>query len=261
EFLAALSHELRTPLNAMVGWLRLLRTGSLDARKTQRGLDTIERNTYTLARLIDELLDVSRIVTGKVKLELRAVDLGAVVRAMMDAMGPPAQDKGLTLRAEVDPSIGPLHADPVRLQQVLGNLLSNAIKFTSAGGTVTVSLSRQGSHAEMTVADSGKGIAPELLPHIFDRFRQGEMVTTRAHGGLGLGLAIARHLVELHGGSIRAQSAGEGQGSTMTILLPLPAALPERVSVDISPLRSDRQQLEPNVLHHVRVLVVDDEPD
>jgi signal transduction histidine kinase len=261
DFLAALSHELRTPLNAMVGWLRLLRAGLLDGRKVRRALDTIERNTYTLARLIDELLDVSRIVTGKVKLELRAVDLGGIVRAMMDAMGPPAQDKGLRLRAEVDPSTGPILGDPVRLQQVLGNLLSNAIKFTPTGGSVTVQLSHVASHAELAVSDTGKGIPSRLLPYIFDRFRQGEMATTRTQGGLGLGLAIARHLVELHGGTIRAESAGEGRGTTMTIQLPIPAALSARVSVDAARWRSEPPQLEPNALRGVRVLVVDDDRD
>jgi PAS domain S-box-containing protein len=261
EFLAVLSHELRTPLNAMVGWLRLLRMGSLDSRKAQRALETIERNTYTQARLIDDLLDVSRIVTGKIKLELRSVDMGALVRATVDAMGPPAQDKGVELQAEVDPTIGAILGDQFRLQQVLGNLLSNAIKFTPVGGTVRVRLHRVESGVEMVVADTGKGIAPHLLPHVFDRFRQGDTTSTRAQGGLGLGLAIARHLVELHGGTIRADSAGADRGTTMLVSLPLPASALEPTGPGFTHPRYETLRLQPAELTGVHVLVVDDDVD
>jgi CheY-like chemotaxis protein len=259
-FLANLSHELRTPLNAMVGWVRLLRMGSLDVRQAERALETIERNAHAQARLIDELLDLSRIVTGNLKLELRPVDLSAAIRAMMDAMGPHARDKRVQLRAEVDPTIGPVLGDAVRLQQALGNLLSNAIKFTPAGGTVGVRLARAGpSHAEIAVTDTGKGIASHLLPHIFDGFRQGDMTCAPAHRGLGL--TIARQLVELHGGAMRAHSAGEGCGTTVTVTLPVPPNLPERATRQPSPARYELLQPETLQLQGLYVLIVEDDPD
>src|SRR2546430_1664939 len=212
HFLAMVSHELRTPLTAMLGWARLLRIGFEDEARAARGLEVIERNTKLLAQLIEDLLDVSRIVTGKLRLERRQVDPVAVVEAAIDAVQAVADAKEIQLDAFLDPDAGPLLADPDRLQQVVWNLLSNAIKFSPAHGRVAIRLERSGALARITVSDHGAGIQPELLPHIFDRFRQGE----RSTGGLGVGLAIVRHLVELHGGAARAHRPGERRGATIT---------------------------------------------
>jgi PAS domain S-box-containing protein len=222
DFLATLSHELRTPLNAMLGWTRLLRMGKLDTAAAARALETIERNAHIQEQLIADILDVSRIVTGKLRIELRPIEIAPVVEAALDAVKPAAEAKGIRLLRETQ-FAGIVLGDPDRLQQVVWNLLANAIKFTSAGGNVSVAVSRAGQSAVITVSDSGEGIAPELLPFVFDRFRQGDGSVTRPHGGLGLGLSIVRHIVELHGGKVQARSAGLEQGSSFAVHLPLRA--------------------------------------
>src|SRR5881398_76223 len=223
EFLATLSHELRTPLTAILGWVRLLRSGTLDPASAHRGPEIIERNTRVLAQLIEELLDVSRIITGKLRLDVRSVNLVSVVVAAMEAVQAAADAKGILLATNLDPYLGPVSADPDRLQQVVWNLLTNAIKFTPTGGRVDIRLERADSLARITVSDTGKGIRSDLLPFVFDRFRQEETSIGRRHGGLGLGLAIVRHIVELHGGVARAESPGENRGATFTVDLPLAA--------------------------------------
>lgn len=266
EFLATLSHELRTPLNAILGWATILADGKLDETELREGLDTIRRNAHAQTQIIEDLLDMSRIVNGKVRLDVQAVDLAAVVRAATETVRPAADAKGIRLKAVLDPTAGPVSGDPNRLQQVLWNLLSNAIKFTRRGGQVQVLLERVNSQIEVHVIDTGDGIKPEFLPHVFDRFRQADASTTRRHGGLGLGLAIVRQLVELHGGTVRVKSPGIGQGSTFTISLPLtiihpePAAQPQRRHPR-SPARSDAKSDQCVSIEGVRVLVVDDEPD
>jgi PAS domain S-box-containing protein len=222
DFLATLSHELRTPLNAMLGWTRLLRMGKLNAAAAARALETIERNAHMQEQLIADILDVSRIVTGKLRIELRPIDLTPIVEAALDAVKPAAEAKGIHLDGDAEFS-GTVLGDPDRLQQVVWNLLANAIKFTPAGGHVSIAVSHVGQSAVITVSDSGEGIAPELLPFVFDRFRQGDGSVTRPHGGLGLGLSIVRHIVELHGGKVQAKSAGLGQGSSFSVHLPVRA--------------------------------------
>ena len=221
EFLATLSHELRTPLTAMLGWTKMLRMMDLDEATAAHALETIERNAQAQAQLVEDLLDVSRIITGKLRLEVSPTELVPVVQAAMDAVRPAAAAKSIELRTALDPAAGPVSGDPARLQQVAWNLISNAVKFTARGGRVEVRLERADSHVEFTVSDTGQGIAPEFLPYVFDRFRQADGSTTRMHGGLGLGLAIVRHLVELHGGTVRAESAGAGHGATFKVQLPL----------------------------------------
>jgi CheY-like chemotaxis protein/anti-sigma regulatory factor (Ser/Thr protein kinase) len=202
----------------------MLRAGGLDPKTAARGLETIERNSLLQTRLVDELLDVSRIITGKLRLEVRPMDLGPVIAAGRDAMRPAEEAKNLEMEVEIDPSVGLVSGDPDRLQQVVWNLLSNAVKFTPPGGRVRVRLERAGTVARITVSDTGLGIEPEMLPHIFERFRQVDGSTTRRHGGLGLGLAIVRHLVELHGGTVHASSDGKGKGATFTVDLPVLAS-------------------------------------
>jgi len=220
DFLATLSHELRTPLNAMLGWTRLLRMGKLDEPAKSRALETIERNAHVQAQLIADILDVSRIVTGRLRLDLRPIELAPVVDAALDTLQPSAAAKGVDLSCTLART-GKVLGDPDRLQQVVWNLLSNAIKFTPAGGRVSVALTRSGAAALIAVTDTGEGISPSLLPYVFDRFTQGDSSVTRMHGGLGLGLSIVRHIVELHGGQVSAQSEGEGCGATFSVKLPL----------------------------------------
>ncbi|MGB7922881.1 MAG: ATP-binding protein [Pyrinomonadaceae bacterium] len=268
EFLATLSHELRTPLTAVLGWAHLLRSGRIDKENSTQALETIERNARAQAQLIDDLLDVSRIITGKLRLEVREVEIPPVIEAAIEAVRPATEAKGIRLMTMLDLSAGPISGDPDRLQQIVWNLLSNAIKFTPRGGRVEVRLERVDSHVEVAVHDTGAGIKPEFLPHVFDRFRQADSTTTRTHGGLGLGLAIVRHLVELHGGTVHADSRGEGEGATFTIELPLRVV--RRKSEDHpshAAGRSTRKKsaddliiCEPQ-LAGLRVLVVDDEPD
>jgi signal transduction histidine kinase len=221
EFLAVVSHELRTPLNAILGWARMLGEGKLDQAMTARALEIIERNAKSQSQLIEDLLDFSRIISGKLRLDVGRVELASVIEAALDVVRPAADARAIRLQAILDPKAGPVSGDASRLQQVVWNLLSNAIKFTPKGGRVQVRLERVNSHVEMTVSDSGQGIDAEFLPQVFERFRQADTSTTRRHGGLGLGLAITRHLVELHGGTITAESRGEGQGATFTVRLPL----------------------------------------
>ncbi|HEY0408411.1 MAG TPA: PAS domain S-box protein, partial [Pyrinomonadaceae bacterium] len=227
EFLATLSHELRTPLTAVLGWAKLLSSGQLDAETSTRALDTIQRNARAQQQIIEDILDVSRIITGKIRLEVAPVELASVIESAMEAVRPAADAKAIRLEAELDKEIGLVMGDPARLQQVIWNLLSNAVKFTPHGGRIELRLRESDAHAEIVVTDTGEGIKAEFLPFVFDRFRQADGSTTRVHGGLGLGLAIVRHLVELHGGTVKAMSEGEGQGASFIIALPLSASKPE----------------------------------
>jgi two-component system CheB/CheR fusion protein len=257
EFLAVLSHELRTPLTAMLGWTRMLRVGHLDPAGTAHAVDVIERNVVWQGRLIEDLLDLSRIVVGKMRLDLRPLSLRAVVEAAVDALRPAATAKGLRLESALasDPAL--VVGDSVRLQQTLGNLLTNALKFTPAGGRIEVRLGRVDSEVLLEVQDTGQGIAPELLPHLFERFRQADVSLTRSHVGLGLGLAIAAHLVDQHGGSIRATSPGVGEGATFVVSLPAAPAGTEVAPADQEPQRV----AECPSLAGIRVLVVEDHDD
>jgi signal transduction histidine kinase len=228
EFLSTVSHELRTPLQAMLGWVAVLRQGKLAEAKAARAMDIIEQSGRAQARLIGDLLDVSRMVSGRLRIELRPVLLPPVLQAAIDAVQPAADAKGVHVRCLFDPRVGPVAGDADRLQQVVWNLLSNAVKFTPAGGRVELRLERDGSEARIVVVDTGQGIDRDFLPHVFERFRQAEDVrSTNRKGGVGLGLAIARHLVELHGGRVHVETAGVGQGSTFTVVLPqAPPATP-----------------------------------
>ena len=260
EFLATLSHELRTPLNAVLGWAITLRSGRLDKATAERALDAIERNARAQSQLIEDLLDISRIVTGKLRLDVRPVEPAAVIEAALDAVRHAAESKAIALETLLDDRAGPVYADPDRLQQVIWNLLTNAIKFTPPGGRVEVRLERAGSAVQIVVQDTGQGITPELLPLVFDRFRQADSSSTRAHGGLGIGLALVRHLVELQGGRVGAESDGPGKGATFRVWLPLLAPLPE--DVDGRQLQRRLTSAGPlGSLGGVRVLVVEDEPD
>ena len=252
DFLATLSHELRTPLNAMLGWTRLLRMGKLDAAAHARALETIERNAHIQEQLIADILDVSRIVTGKLRLELRPIELAPVVDAALDAVRPAAAAKAIHL-VEHTGFEGAVLGDPDRLQQVVWNLLANAIKFTPANGRVEVGLARSGPSAVLTVSDSGEGIRADLLPFVFDRFTQGDSTVTRPHGGLGLGLSIVRHIVELHGGKVQAYSDGQGAGATFTVQLPVRAIKHAVVASGDQP--------HDQSLSGVKVLVIDDDAD
>jgi PAS domain S-box-containing protein len=261
EFLSTLSHELRTPLSAILGWSQLLKMGDYTPGDLAEGLETIERNARAQTRLIDDLLDMNRIISGKIRLDVQPTELAQVVDSAVESVRPSADAKGIRLRKVLDPLAGPVSGDPTRLQQVVWNLLTNAIKFTPKGGRVDVLVERVNSHIEVTVSDSGEGIAPEFLPHVFERFRQADSSISRRHGGLGLGLSIVRQLVELHGGTVRAKSAGEGQGSTFMVSLPL-APVRENGSRE-HPLgpKSPLLAIRDVDLAGVKVLVVDDEPD
>jgi PAS domain S-box-containing protein len=264
EFLATVSHELRTPLTAMLGWTHLLRTGHLDAQSAARALETVERNARSQNQLIEDLLDVSRIITGKLRLDVRPVDPGSFIDSAIEAVRPAAEAKEIRLQKVIDTGVSAISGDPQRLQQVVWNLLSNAIKFTPKGGRVQVRLERINSHIEISVTDTGSGVKPEFLPYVFDRFRQADGTTTRQHGGLGLGLSIVRHLVELHGGTVEASSPGEGQGTTFTVKLPLmPVYHYEQREERVHPTAKDTNPtIEcPDNLDELKVLVVDDEVD
>ncbi|HEV7300100.1 MAG TPA: PAS domain S-box protein [Tepidisphaeraceae bacterium] len=264
EFLATLSHELRTPLNAILGWSQILRMSNRDEGELEEGLQTIERNARAQTQIIEDLLDMSRIISGKVRLDVQPVDLTAVVSAAIDTVRPAAAAKRVQVQSVLDPLTHPVSADPNRLQQVFWNLLSNAVKFTPSGGRVQVSVHRVNSHIEVSVTDTGEGINPQFLPHVFDRFRQADASTTRRHGGLGLGLSIVKQLTELHGGSVRVTSRGAGTGATFIVALPLnvlrpgddPDAPLRRPDAEIAVAADACAQLK-----GVRVLVVDDEPD
>jgi signal transduction histidine kinase len=224
EFLATLSHELRTPLNAVLGWLTMLRSGAIREEQRVHALEVIERNARLQARLIDDLLDVSRIVTGKMSLELQPMTVASVVLAVVESVRPTADASGVHLSAAVTPGTGMIHGDVARVQQIVWNLLSNAIKFTPRGGHVSIELTTEGPNVQLAVRDTGVGIGPEFLPHVFERFRQADSSTTRFHTGVGLGLAITRHLVELHGGSIEVHSDGHDRGALFVVHLPSAAA-------------------------------------
>jgi signal transduction histidine kinase len=262
EFLATLSHELRTPLNAILGWVQVLRTGKLDEAAAARSLETIERNARAQAQLIADLLDVSRIITGKLRLESKPVELHRIIDAALDSVRPATDAKGIHLSVSLAPLASPVLGDSDRLQQVVWNLLSNAIKFTPRGGRVEILLREMGMNAVIQVADTGIGIRPEFLPYVFDRFRQAESSLTRSHGGLGLGLSIVRHLIELHGGTVEVESEGEGLGATFTVRLPLRAELAEGPPLNGRQGSSTSQVWSlPDLLKGVRVLVVEDEED
>ncbi|MGI2905983.1 PAS domain S-box protein [Tolypothrix sp. VBCCA 56010] len=262
EFLATLSHELRTPLNAMFGWTQLLTTRKFDETTTARALETINRNTKTLKVLIEDVLDVSRIITGKLNLKITPVQLITVVEAALDTVRPAAEAKEIRLESISDSSVALVLGDANRLQQIVWNLVSNAIKFTPHGGRVDVQLVPIDSHVQIRVRDTGEGIAAEFLPYVFERFRQADSSSTRSHGGLGLGLAIVRHLVELHGGTVRAESPGIGQGATFIVTLPLKPALKPITPEQLSPTEANKvaENCLP-ILEGLRVLVVDDEVD
>jgi len=261
EFLATLSHELRTPLNAILGWAQLLAGGQLDEATARRAVEIIERNTRLQAQLIDDLLDISRIVTGKLRLELRAVTVRSIVEAAVESAQPVAHAKGVALLREFDSAPDAILCDPSRMQQVIWNLLSNAIKFTPEGGHVSLSVERRGATIVLTVSDTGAGIEREFLPHVFDRFRQQDPASTRKHGGLGLGLSIVRHLVELHGGSIEAVSEGKGRGATFIVTVPVaPVPVDQADGSDAQRARAGSLADLPS-LEGVRVLVVDNEAD
>lgn len=263
EFLATVSHELRTPLNAMLGWATMLRSNQLDQETMNRAIETIERNARAQNQLINDLLDVSRIITGKIRLNVRPVVLISVIEAAVDSIRPAAEAKNIRIQSLLDPAAGPVSGDPDRLQQVFWNLLSNAVKFTSKGGRVQVRLERINSHVEITVSDTGQGISSEFLPYVFERLQQADSSTTRAHGGLGLGLAIVRHLVELHGGSVHATSAGEGKGATFMVNLPVTIFRLEPTTLErVHPTVSDTvPPIKTPKLTGLKVLVVDDEID
>ena len=283
EFLSTLSHELRTPLNAILGWTQLLRMGKPSENELSRGLDVIERNVRAQTKLIEDLLDVSRITTGKLRLSVRPMSLGPVIEAAVDAVRPGAAAKGIRLDVDVSAPADQIYGDPDRLQQVVWNLLSNAVKFTPLDGRVEVGLDRVEGQAQIRVTDSGQGIDPKFLPYVFDRFRQADSSSTRSHGGLGIGLTIVRHIVELHGGTVRAESRGEGTGATFLVNLPVstvraeagaaapsrgvapaPGALPEPIAPEVAGRNGDAPGSNGAAAGGVgglRVLVVDDEQD
>ena len=264
EFLATISHELRTPLSAILGWTRMLRLGQISSEDQVRALETIERNARAQAQLIDDLLDVSRIVTGKLRMDVRPADPNSFIDAAVEAVRPAADARGVRMQKVTDTGAVSIPGDPVRLQQVVWNLLSNAIKFTPRGGRVQIRSERVNSHLEIVVSDTGQGISPDFLPHVFDRFRQADQKTSRQHGGMGLGLAIVRHLVELHGGSVRAASEGVGQGATFTVMLPItPVYQVDSTGTRVHPAARDLLPGPDCVdrLDGLTILVVDDEPD
>jgi len=263
EFLATLSHELRTPLNAIQGWATLLRARDPSREDLERGLETIERNVRAQVQIVNDLLDMSRIISGKIHLEIQTVRLHEVIENAIEAVRPSAAAKRIRIQALLDSSIGPLRGDPNRLQQVLWNLLSNSVKFSPADGRIQVILERVNSHVEIVVEDNGIGIRPEFLPYVFDRFRQADASMSRRHGGLGLGLSIVKNLVELHGGSVRVKSAGENLGSTFVVALPVSHVRNEdtirfqRTNTSVDPLET----IELPRLEGLQILIVDDEPD
>ncbi len=267
EFLATLSHELRTPLNAIIGWASLIDDERLTEEEKARGIETIRRNANLQAQLIEDILDVSRIITGKLRLEVRSIELSSIIEGAVESVLPAAQAKSIRLQRVLDSGTSLVSGDPNRLQQVVWNLLTNAIKFTPKGGRVQIRLERINSHIEIVVNDTGTGISPEVLPYVFERFRQADSSSTRSYGGLGLGLAIVRHIVDMHGGSVEAESAGKDQGATFTVKLPLmatrlvdspPTAGEERIHPTAS---TSPHFICPSELEGLHVLVVDDDED
>ncbi len=269
-FLATLSHELRSPLSAIVGWTSILRGESCNAEDLKEGLEVIDRSTKAQVQLIEDILDISRIVSGKLRLEIQPCDLEAVIRAAMDVVRPAAEVKGIRIDAKLDPSASPNCCDAARIQQVVWNLLNNSIKFTPRDGTIAITLAREGSRSRITVSDTGKGMRREFLPYVFDRFRQADSTTRRKFGGLGLGLSIVQQLVEMHGGTVKARSDGEGKGSTFTVELPIVAvAAPTHGPADElqEPAHGLSDALGTDILERsvrldgVRIVIVDDEAD
>jgi PAS domain S-box-containing protein len=259
EFLATLSHELRTPLNAVIGWSRILKAGRLDNESSVHAIEVIERNAWAQKQIIEDILDVSRVITGKLQLHLGPVDLIAVVNAALDAVRPALEAKDIRVETKFQKGLKVIAGDIDRLQQVVWNLLSNASKFTPVGGTVSVRISQDENYVQIQVRDTGPGIAADFLPHVFERFRQADGSTTRTHGGLGLGLAIVRHLVELHGGVIAAENETSSTGAVFTVRLPLPSS--ELSLAGVPPATKLDQDVAPIDLKDVRILVVEDELD
>jgi CheY-like chemotaxis protein len=260
EFLMTVSHELRTPLTAIYGWARVLGTRQMDLTQQARAIAAIERNAHSQMRLIDDLLDVSRAISGKLRLDARMVSVADVLRAAIETVGPAMTARQLRFDTDFDPAAPPICADPDRLQQIVWNLLSNAIKFTPEGGSVRLSLSATDTQVEIAVSDTGSGITADFLPYVFERFRQGDGGSQRRYGGLGLGLAIVRHLVELHGGTVTAESPGPDQGATFRVSLPLgPLRLDD--GAEHAPALGSRLRPAGERLDGVRVLIVDDEAD
>lgn len=265
EFLATLSHELRTPLQSILGWAHILQSEDCSPEELVLGLETIDRNAQAQTRIIEDLLDFNRILSGKVRLDVQRLSLAGVVQEALETVRPSALAREIRLQAIIDPLARPISGDPNRLQQIFWNLLSNAIKFTPRAGRVQIILERVNSHLEVSVSDNGQGIEPDFLPFVFDRFRQADASTTRRHGGLGLGLAIVKHLAELHGGSVRAKSAGVSQGATFTVCLPLAPVHIEEEDPQRRHPGGHRPAAEINLplprIDGARILVVDDEPD
>ncbi len=264
EFMAVLSHELRTPLNAVYGWARMLQSGELrDDAAIARAKDAIVRNADAQVRLIDDLLDLSRITTGKMRLDTRRVDMPAVLLGALDAVRPAADGKSIRIRTSIDSDIGSVNGDPARLQQVVWNLLMNAVKFTPRGGDVNLQLQRENAQVQIVISDTGQGIAPAMLPHVFERFRQADGSSTRAHGGLGLGLALVKHLVQLHGGTVVAHSDGDGRGATFTVAVPIAADTPPAEAAPRDHPSVPPPEAPPTIvrLDGLRVLVADDDAE
>jgi PAS domain S-box-containing protein len=263
EFVAMVSHELRAPVNSILGWVQMLRGGKFNQAETQRALDTIERNTKTQVQLIEDLLDISRVITGKLTLSVRPLELAQVVEAALDSIRPAVEAKALQLHVQLAARGSEVLGDPARLQQVVWNLLSNAVKFTPNHGRIEVKVERLDSHLQLTVSDSGVGISPEFLPFVFDRFRQASTGSERQYGGLGLGLAIVRHLVEMHGGAVRAESAGDGQGATFTVILPV--RVRSEAEVEFKRTAPSDEAIaaltDAITLDGLRVMIVDDEAE
>jgi CheY-like chemotaxis protein len=262
EFVSNLSHELRTPLNAILGWLRLLRSGKLTPARQEHAVETIERNATAQLNLVEDLLDLSGVVTGKLQLDIRPVDLAAVAEAAIEASRPAAQAKHVELRLRAQIAARPCAGDPRRLEQVISNLISNAVKFTPAGGSVDVSLDYTDDTARIAVRDTGHGISPQFLPYVFDRFRQEDTGSTRLYTGMGLGLAIVKHLVELHDGSVSVDSQGRGAGATFVVTLPLvPAVVARSAAVQRRAEAAAAREPAEVSLQGMSVLVVEDDPD
>jgi PAS domain S-box-containing protein len=263
DFLATISHELRNPLNAILGWAHMMRLGKLNEANMERAVETIYRNAKSQSQLVADLLDVSRIISGKLRLDVRTVDLISIVNAAIDSIRPAADAKTIRLQMMLDPAAGPISGDADRLQQIVWNLLTNAVKFTPKGGKIQVKVQRIDSHVEIVVSDSGVGISKEFLPYVFDRFRQADASITRTHGGLGLGLSIVHQLVDLHGGSVAVQSEGEGKGATFTITLPFLGVISQKEAESIHPTQSEEILSFDGLpsLQGLKVLVVDDEAD
>ncbi|HEX3250141.1 MAG TPA: ATP-binding protein [Pyrinomonadaceae bacterium] len=264
EFLATISHELRNPLNAIMGWAHMMRLGNLTPANMERAVETIYRNAKSQGQLVADLLDVSRIISGKLRLDMRTVDPINIVNAAIDSIRPASDAKSIRLQTILDPAAGPISGDADRLQQIVWNLLTNAVKFTPKGGKIQVTVQRVNTHIEIVVSDSGVGISKEFLPYVFDRFRQADASTTRIHGGLGLGLSIVHQLVDLHGGTVAVASEGEGKGATFTITLPfVGVVVGQKEDEAAHPTQHDETISFEGLpsLHGLKVLVVDDEPD